>query len=173
MKKIGKVNSLSTSSSQGNNKFAREQRRLKPKEKPRALEFLRMARVAHLATSTKNGRPLAVPICFVFDGKRIYSSIDEKPKRSAPIHLRRVRNIIENPNVSIVVDHYSENWRVLRYVIVNGTAEIIERGSDHRRAVRLLRRKYRQYLRMRIEKRPIVKIEPLRLISWDPRSVEG
>lgn len=132
-----------------------------------ASRFLRQSRVAHLATSTKNGTPHVVPVCFAFDGKIIYSSIDEKPKRTDPGRLRRVLNVLENPKVSLVVDYYSGNWRSLRYVLVNGLASILrEDTSQHKHAVKLLRRKYFQYRSMRIEKRPIIKIRPLKIVSW-------
>jgi hypothetical protein len=36
----------------------------------------------------------------------------------------------------------------------------------HRSAVRLLRRKYRQYKAMAIEERPMIVITPKRMVSW-------
>jgi len=133
-------------------------------------EILRKSRVAHLATSTNDGLPLVVPVCYAYDGRVFYSSIDEKPKRSTPNKLRRVLNISHNPRISLVVDLYSEDWKKLRYVIINGTAKIMRRGSEHSRGVLLLRRKYPQYLSMRIEHRPIVKIKPSKIIPWSARS---
>src|SRR4029077_14156187 len=78
---------------------------------PGASSFLRSARVARLATADKSGQPHVIPICFVFDGQNFYSPIDEKPKRAAPTNLKRLRNIRENPKVTIVIDHYEEDWR--------------------------------------------------------------
>lgn len=135
-------------------------------EKLWANNLLHQSRVGHLATCTKDGRPHVVPICFVFDGKLIYSSLDEKPKRVIPRDLRRVKNIIANPWISLVVDLYSENWQELQYVIVQGVAGIVHRGSEHEYAIRLLREKYPQYLSMRLEERPIVRIKPSRIIAW-------
>ena len=66
--------------------------------------FLRAARVAHLATVDRDGQPLVIPICFAFDGKEFFSPIDEKPKQISPHKLKRLRNIAENPKVSLVVD---------------------------------------------------------------------
>ncbi|HEX2227101.1 MAG TPA: pyridoxamine 5'-phosphate oxidase family protein, partial [Candidatus Binatia bacterium] len=73
-----------------------------------ALRLIRSARIAHLATADASGRPHVIPICFVFDGKDFYSPIDEKPKRTAPSKLKRLRNIRENPQVALVIDRYSE-----------------------------------------------------------------
>ena len=131
-----------------------------------ALRFLRESRLAHLATSTKDGTPHVIPICFAFDGRTIYSSIDEKPKRTDANRIRRVLNITQNPRVCLVVDYYSENWKNLSYVIVNGHARIMQGGREHKRAVSLLQKKYRQYLSMRIENRPVIKIKPSKIVAW-------
>src|SRR5262245_17632498 len=106
-----------------------------------ALRLIRSARIAHLATADQSGQPHVIPICFVFDGRYFYSPIDEKPKRTAASKLKRLRNIAENPQISIVIDHYKENWRKLSYVLVSGKARVLLRGATHRKAVRLLRRK--------------------------------
>jgi len=128
--------------------------------------FIRDARVAHLATADKSGQPHVIPICFVFDGKHFYSPIDEKPKRVAPAKLKRLRNIAENPNVALVIDHYDEDWRKLAYVLIFGRARVINRGILHRQAVRRLRRKYPQYRRMAIDQRPLIVIIPKRITAW-------
>src|ERR1043166_9867538 len=80
--------------------------------------FIRAARVAHLATADAAGQPLVVPICFAFDGKLFFSPIDEKPKRTAPNKLKRLRNIAANPKVSLVIDRYDEDWLRLGYFLV-------------------------------------------------------
>ena len=129
-----------------------------------ALELLEKRRVGHLACASTDGKPLVVPICYVFNKAGIYSAIDEKPKRTSPRRLRRFKNIIENSKVSFVVDRYSEDWRKLQYVIVDGSARIITRGIEFRAAVRDLRRKYKKYSEMRIEHRPIIKIEPFNVV---------
>ena len=130
------------------------------------VKLLHESRIGHMATSTKDGRPHTVPICYVFNGKTIYSSIDEKPKRVSSGRLRRARNITQNPRVCLVVDTYSEDWKKLRYVIVHGLATIISGGNEHKRAIALLRRKYRQYRKMHIEEHPVIRICPVRIIGW-------
>jgi PPOX class probable F420-dependent enzyme len=133
-------------------------------------KLLTRARVGHLATSTRDGRPLVVPICFVFHEAVIYSPIDEKPKRSKPCGLRRILNIVENPNVCFIVDEYDEDWRRLRYAIVHGRAVLLTEGREHATALSLLGRKYMQYHSMRLENRPIIKIRALRVIAWNAQS---
>jgi coenzyme F420-0:L-glutamate ligase / coenzyme F420-1:gamma-L-glutamate ligase len=129
--------------------------------------MLRNARVARLATADARGAPHVIPVCFAFDGRSIYTAIDEKPKRTSPRGLRRVRNIMANPQVALVVDHYAEDWRRLRYVLVRGTATIIDGGPEHQRAIARLREKYRQYRTMRLEGRPVLKISPLAIAAWE------
>jgi len=128
--------------------------------------FIRTSRVAHLATADAGGQPLVIPICFVFDGKEFFSAIDEKPKRLSPQRLKRLRNIEENSQVSLVIDRYSEDWRKLAYILVSGQARILLTGQTHRRAVSLLRRKYRQYHSMAIDQRPMIVIKLLGVKAW-------
>jgi PPOX class probable F420-dependent enzyme len=130
------------------------------------LAFIRSARVAHLATAGANGQPHVIPICFVFDGANFYSPIDEKPKRVTAPKLKRLRNIRENPRVALVIDRYDENWAKLAYILIIGRARILASGSNHRKAVVLLRRKYLQYRTMRIDRLPMILIRPTRTTSW-------
>jgi coenzyme F420-0:L-glutamate ligase / coenzyme F420-1:gamma-L-glutamate ligase len=132
----------------------------------KTVAFIRSARVAHLATADANGQPHVIPICFVFDRKEVFSPIDEKPKRTTPMKLKRLRNIAENPNVSLVIDRYDEDWRRLAYVLITGKAKVLFRGKKHERAVRLLRAKYSQYRRMAIHERPMIVITPTRFRCW-------
>jgi PPOX class probable F420-dependent enzyme len=129
-------------------------------------DFIRSARVARLATAGASGEPLVIPICFAFDGREFFSPIDEKPKNSPPEKLKRLRNIQENPRVSLVVDRYVEDWRALAYVLASGHAKILPAGRKHRRAISLLRRKYPQYRSMALEERPMIVITPKRWKIW-------
>ena len=131
-----------------------------------ARRLLVRSRIAHLATATSDGKPQVVPICYAYDGISIYSSIDEKPKRITPNRLRRVLNIRMNSQVSVVVDQYRENWHELRFVIIQGSAEIIRSGAGHKKGVLLLRNKYRQYHSMNLEGRPLIRISPVRASIW-------
>jgi coenzyme F420-0:L-glutamate ligase/coenzyme F420-1:gamma-L-glutamate ligase len=136
-----------------------------------ARKFLIESRLGHMATSTKRGKPHVVPICYVLDGASLYTPIDEKPKRRKPTQLRRALNITENPNVCMVVDHYEEDWSKLKYVIVRGSAEIVHEGEAHERAVMLLREKYKRYRQMKLEHRPLIKINPISVVAWNARGV--
>ena len=130
-------------------------------------EFVESHRVARLATADAGGTPYAVPICYAFDGERIYTAIDLKPKTVSGRQLKRVRNIIENPQVAIVIDDYSEDWSELAYVMIRGSAEIIEDGEERDCAETLLREKYTQYAEMLVHGCAVIRIIPERVVSWD------
>ena len=105
-------------------------------------QFLEQQRVGHLATADLRGVPHVVPVCFATLRDSLYITIDEKPKRSSPFALRRLRNIAANPAVAIVVDRYSEDWTWLGWVMLHGRAEILSAGAEHRDAQELLRARY-------------------------------
>ena len=129
--------------------------------------FLVRQRVARLATSDAGGRPHAVPVCFAYAPGSVYVALDEKPKDVPPDRLKRVRNILENPNVALISDRYAEDWDLLAFVMVRGRAELLEPGAnEHAAAVRLLRGKYHQYERMRIEENPVIAIRAGSVASW-------
>ena len=101
------------------------------------------ARVGRLATVDADGRPHLVPICFALDGETLYTAVDEKPKRSR--RLQRLANIRRHPDVSVIVDHYEEDWWRLWWVRLDGTASVLEEGSEQKRGLALLTSKYDQY----------------------------
>ena len=128
--------------------------------------LLATARIGHLATADATGAPHVIPVCYVLNGYNIYSVLDQKPKRSPLTRLRRVRNILANPQVALVVDHYEEEWGRLWYILVTGRAELLEEGDEMKEAIALLREKYQQYRDMEIDQNPVIKIVSARAISW-------
>lgn len=131
-----------------------------------AAEFLATARVGRLATVGADGRPLVVPVCYVFDGVLLYTAVDAKPKRTRD--LRRLRNIAENPRVSLVVDEWDEDWARLRYVIVEGRGDVLTDGAEFSRAIDLLVAKYPQYrtLGLSRESGAVIRVAPDRMLPW-------
>jgi PPOX class probable F420-dependent enzyme len=133
----------------------------------RSRALLDTARVAHLATADQYARPHAVPIVFVLDGDRLYFPLDRKPKREDDWHaLRRVRNIETNGRVSIVVDHYEEDWTKLAWVLLEGVATILESGSERDAAAAALAAKYAQYEGGGLVDRPVVRVAIERAVQW-------
>jgi PPOX class probable F420-dependent enzyme len=140
-----------------------------------AAELLREGRVARLGTVDGAGQPLVVPVCYVFDGRWCFTAIDAKPKRIPAGGLRRVRNIAENPRVSLVVDRYDEEWTRLAWVIVQGRADVLTDGPERAGAVDLLRDKYAQYRALGLDRATatVIRISPERAMSWRWDGSEG
>src|SRR3984957_17200162 len=87
------------------------------------------ARVARLATAALDGQPHLVPFPFALDRHpgqedRIYSAVDAKPKTTTD--LRRLRNIRANPRVSVLADHYEDDWDGLWWARADGQAAILD-----------------------------------------------
>ena len=101
------------------------------------------SRVARLATASMDGRPHVVPITFAVRGDVIVTAVDQKPKSTT--RLRRLRNVVENPRVSVLADHYSDDWITLWWVRADGRAEIVEDATARRVVVADLAAKYEQY----------------------------
>jgi PPOX class probable F420-dependent enzyme len=121
------------------------------------------ARVARLATIDEEGRPHLVPICFVLDRDVLYSAVDEKPKRSR--RLKRLANIRAHPDVTVLVDHYEEDWSRLWWVRVRGAARVLEAGQEHDRALALLAEKYDQY-RAEPPRGPVIAVRVREWRGW-------
>ncbi|WP_261576322.1 TIGR03668 family PPOX class F420-dependent oxidoreductase [Frankia gtarii] len=132
------------------------------------------ARVARLATVGADGQPLAVPVTFAVEAVRgtggashadagdgdggrggarvgealpatIVTIVDHKPK-STRTGLRRLRDIRNNPLVSLLVDHYDDDWARLWWARADGRARIVEAGDPrHAAAVAALTARYPQY----------------------------
>jgi PPOX class probable F420-dependent enzyme len=141
-------------------------------EDPSLREFLRLARIAHLATADAGGAPHNVPLCFWFDdAARFYFVIDEKPKNTPAGGIKRMRNIVENSRVALVVDHYEEEWAFLAYVLIHGEAMVVDDPNEYLLALRNLRDKYPQYRTMALsaDRNPMVRIEAQRVHAWGER----
>jgi PPOX class probable F420-dependent enzyme len=119
--------------------------------------------VGRLATSGPDGRPHVVPICFDTHQDTLYFAIDNKPKRTT--NLKRLRNIAANPAVSVLVDHYEDDWTKLWWVRVDGTARIVNDEAEGDRAIELLMKRYPQYRRTPPDG-PVVAISIDRISGW-------
>lgn len=132
-------------------------------EADRARALLGSCRVARLATASAAGEPHLVPVTFALDGDVLYFAIDHKPKSTTA--LRRLQNIRENSRVSVLFDHYADDWSTLWWVRADGQAEIWEEESQRVRAVELLGAKYPQY-REQPPQGAVVAISVDRLTGW-------
>ena len=98
------------------------------------------ARVARLATVTPAGAPHLVPIVFALAGDVLYSAVDGKPKRTRK--LARLANIAAEPRVSVLADHYDEDWSLLWWVRADGVGRIVDESVA---GLRALTGRYPQY----------------------------
>ncbi len=144
---------------------------------PRQRAFLAVARRAVLATTAPDGRPRLVPICYIVgddapDGRpRLYTPLDEKPKRvDDPRDLARVRDLRVRPDVTLLVDRWSEDWSRLAWVRLHGSGDLLEPESqeriEHAVAVLALREKYAEYRGHDLEGRPMIRLTIERAVSW-------
>jgi PPOX class probable F420-dependent enzyme len=126
------------------------------------------ARVARLASVDAEGRPHLVPITFALDDGAIVTAVDHKPKRTD--RLQRLANIQANPRVSVLADHYEDDWENLWWVRADGLARVVEPGvADHERAVTRLAARYPQYEERRPEG-PAIVISVSRWSGWRART---
>jgi PPOX class probable F420-dependent enzyme len=131
-----------------------------------ARDLLASARVARLATCGRDHRqrPHLVPITFALDGEVIVTAVDHKPKRTTA--LRRLADIAVNPRVSVLADHYEDDWSKLWWVRADGIADVVEPGAPtHAAAVAPLVERYEQY-RERPPAGPAIAITVSRWSGW-------
>ena len=119
--------------------------------------------VAMLATVGADGQPHLVPVVFAVHGDVVYTAVDAKRKTTQ--RLRRLVNIEANPHVSMLVDHYADDWSQLWWVRADGVAAVHYSGEEMAAGYALLRKKYVQYQRIALDG-PVVTVEVRRWSSW-------
>lgn len=120
------------------------------------------AEVVRLSTADAAGRPHVVPATFAVEGDVIAIAVDHKPKRS--VDLKRLRNVTENPAVSVLADHYEGDWNALWWCRADGEAVVLP-NEDAAELVDLLVYKYGQYREHR-PAGPVIRIRVSRWSGW-------
>lgn len=134
---------------------------------PDEARFVARQRVGRLATSDAAGHPHVVPVCYTWDGERFFIALDEKPKRVPVARLRRVRNIMERGEASLVIDRYDDDWARLGFVLASGSASLVAPDDPaHARALALLRERYAPYRAMALDERPLIALTPAQVTAW-------
>jgi PPOX class probable F420-dependent enzyme len=137
-----------------------------------ASELLRTERVGRLGLLDEEGAPRVLPVTFAVAEGRIWSAIDQKPKRSGePARLRFLRR---DPRAALTVDRYSDDWEELAWVQVLGSVRILDpsEGDD---GLAALTKKYEQY-RAEAPPGPLLALQPERYLWWraaDPADPNG
>jgi len=117
--------------------------------------------VVRVATADRAGEPHVVPVCAVVADGRLYFG--------SGADARKIRNLRQNPRVTLVGDDYTEAWSGLKGVMVVGTARLVARRPGFRRVRRLLYAKYPQYAReAALEEGDalVVELTPRRVFAW-------
>ena len=112
------------------------------------------------------GIPHLVPVCFALARETVYIALDAKPKQTTPLRLKRMRNIMENPRVSLLFDRYNEDWTQLAWVRLDGNAEVLRAIPERQQALGLLRARYPQYETMLPQDAPVIAARIAYASSW-------
>ncbi|MDD7968874.1 TIGR03668 family PPOX class F420-dependent oxidoreductase [Actinomycetospora lemnae] len=121
------------------------------------------ARVARLATVAGDGQPHLVPVVFAVEQDTVLMAVDQKPKRHRD--LKRLRNVHDNPAVSLLADHYDDDWSTLWWVRADGTASISDDAPLLARVRAALGERYPQH-RADPPEGPAVTVEVCRWTGW-------
>ena len=127
-----------------------------------AVDRFGAARVTRLATTNPDGTPHVVPVVFALSGQTVWTAVDEKPKTTTA--LRRLDNVRARPRLSVLVDHYADDWSALWWVRADGTGTVLD-AAEAGDGLRTLVAKYEQYQR-RPPPGPVLRIEVTRWVSW-------
>jgi PPOX class probable F420-dependent enzyme len=131
----------------------------------REREYVDAARVARLATVRPDGRPHIVPVTFAAAGPDlIVTAVDHKPKRTTV--LQRLRNIEANPEVSLLVDHYDDDWTTLWWVRVDAAARVVREEPERTTLAAALEQKYAAYAG-RPPAGPVIAMSVHTVTSWN------
>jgi PPOX class probable F420-dependent enzyme len=127
-----------------------------------ANELLRAARVGRLGLIDDEGAPRVLPVTFAVAEGRIWTAIDQKPKRAEePARLRFLRR---EPRAALTVDRYSDDWDQLAWVQALGPVSILDLG-DGGAGLAALTSKYEQY-RQEVPPGPLLALDPQRYLWW-------
>ena len=116
--------------------------------KHRWLGIVAGAAVGRLATRRPDDRIDLVPFVFAYLPSpgpygRLVSAVDHKPKRTT--ELTRLANIASEPAVTVLVDHYDDDWSTLWWVRLRGLAQRSEVEAEREEALAALSAKYEPY----------------------------
>jgi PPOX class probable F420-dependent enzyme len=128
-----------------------------------ALRRLAAVPVVRLATADEEGRPHLVVVTFAVARGMVYTAVDHKPKTTRD--LKRLANIRANPRVSLLADHYEDDWERLWWVRVDGHARVLDDPALMEGPVALLAERYEQY-RRRPPEGPVIAIVIDRWTGW-------
>ena len=119
--------------------------------------------VARLATTGANGVDL-VPITFVMTGSTVVTAVDHKPKTTR--RLQRLDNIERDPRVTILIDHYDDDWLSLWWVRLRGIARVYDEGPRVVTAIEQLVAKYPRHYAHMPPAGPVIAVDVTEIRTW-------
>ncbi len=91
---------------------------------PKEIEYLQSQRLGRLATINSQGKPQIAPVGFHYIPELDVIDVGGRFMSKS----KKFRNVLKNPNVSIVVDDLLPPWRP-RGVEIRGTAQTLPTGG--------------------------------------------
>ena len=124
--------------------------------KKKEIAFLEKRDLCRMATVSKDCTPHVIPVMYAMDGERVVVAVDYGTKK--------LKNLKDNPKVSLVVDEYEPNMAVF----IQGMCTILERGPEYLRLLDILFKKFEFYREhpWGEGESPIITITPLKVVSW-------
>ena len=119
--------------------------------------------VARLATISASGVDL-VPITFAMVGSTVVTAVDHKPKTTR--WLRRLENIDRDPRVTILIDHYDDDWSSLWWVRLRGLARVLDEGLRAATAIDQLVAKYPRHYADVPPVGPVIEVDVTEVRTW-------
>ncbi|MDR3576261.1 MAG: PPOX class F420-dependent oxidoreductase [Anaerolineaceae bacterium] len=116
---------------------------------PQEIEYLQSQRLGRLATVNSKGKPQIAPVGFHYNQELDVIEIGGRFMSKS----QKFRNVLKNPNVSIVVDDVLPPWRP-RGVEIRGTAQTLPTGGKA-----LFGSRYEA-------DDAIIRISPVQIIGW-------
>ncbi len=123
---------------------------------PEQLSFLQSHELCRLATASRDAKPHVVPVIYALDGENLVIAVDYGTKK--------LGNLRQNRRVALVVDEYEPN----KGVMVEGECDVIERGKEYLRLLRVLFDRFEFYRRnpWGEGESPILKVKPTKAVMW-------
>lgn len=121
-------------------------------------KFLKQNELCKVATC-HNNIPHITPVNFIFNDGAFYFGTDYES--------RKYKNLDKNKKIALAVDIYNSSTDN-KAVIIQGTAEIIEKGKEFQQLYDLFYEKF-EWVRKDPwgeEEAPFVKVKPLHKVSW-------
>ncbi len=115
------------------------------------------------------GAPRVLPVTFALAEGRIWTVIDQKPKRAG--EPARVRFLRRDPRAALTVDRYSDDWEELAWVQALGSVRVLD-ATEGGGGLEALKAKYEQY-RREDPPGPLLALEPERYLWWRAADPEG